>query len=233
MPDTFKTQDINQPNNQAGNQASPGNAAWAGTRAAGEAVRESAATAQHNSKVTGEAMRRGADAAADMTRQGTQAGVEAVRRASETANETVRRTTQAVAEGQRQIAQDAAQKFEAVSHKVAHAAQDTSENMRRLMTLPHAAEGGLHDMRQGMAGLIEGVVQTNLRATQELFRLANPAAIIEMQQRFAREYMDAVMQGTATLVRAVRRTANETLPPLEAQIEQRQQSTRVYRTAAE
>ncbi len=178
-------------------------------------------------------MRRGADATADVTRQGAQAGVEAMRRASETANETVRRTSQAVAEGQRQIAQEAAQKFEAVSHKVAHAAQDTSESMRRLMTLPHSAEGGLNDMRQGMAGLIEGVVQTNLRATQEMLRLTNPAAIIELQQRFVREYMDAMMRGTATLVRAVRRTADETLPPLEAQIQERQQTIRVHRTAAE
>jgi len=166
-----------------------------------------------------------------VTRQGTQASVEAMRRASEQANETVRRTTQVVAEGQRQIAQDAAQKLEDVSHRVAHAAQDTSESVRKLMTLPHAAEGGLSDMRQGMAGLVEGVVQANLRATQQLFRLTNPAAMIELQQRFAREYMDAVMQGTATLVRAVRRTADETLPPLEAQIEQRQQSSRVHRAA--
>ena len=150
-----------------------------------------------------------------------------------TANETVRRTAQAVSEGQRQIAQDTAQKFEAVSHRVAHAAQNTSEHMRRLMTLPHAAEGGLHDMRQGMAGLIEAVVQTNLRATQEMFRMTNPAAIIDLQQRFMREYVDTLMQGTVTLVRAVRRTADETLPPLEAQIEQRQQDSRVHQAAAE
>jgi hypothetical protein len=30
----------------------------------------------------------------------------------------------------------------------------------------------LRDFQQGVAGLIEGVVQTNLRAAQELFRLA-------------------------------------------------------------
>jgi len=84
-----------------------------------------------------------------------------------------------------------------------------------------------------MAGLVEGVVQTNLRATQELFRLTNPTAIIEMQQRFARDYMDTVMQGTATLVRAVRRTADETLHPLEAQVAQRRQAHQSFRTAAE
>ena len=91
----------------------------------------------------------------------------------------------------------------------------------------------MHDMRQGVAGLVEGVVQTNLRATQELFRLANPTAIVELQQRFAREYMDTVMQNTAILLRAVRRTADETLHPLEAQVGQRQQARQSYRSAAE
>ena len=96
----------------------------------------------------------------------------------------MRRSTQEVAEGQRQIAQEAAQTFGDVSRKMAQAAQGTSEEMRRFAVLPHAAEGGLRDMQQGMAGLVAGVMQTNLRATQELFRLANPAAVIELQQRF-------------------------------------------------
>ena len=38
----------------------------------------------------------------------------------------------------------------------------------------------------------------SLRATQELFRLANPSAFAELQQRFAREYLDTLMQGSAT-----------------------------------
>lgn len=228
MADTTKVAETKQNGGQASSTA-----AWAETRVAGEVMREGAETVQENTRVASEALRRGVDATADVTRQTTQAGVEAIRRANEQTNETMRRTAQAVAEGQRQIAQDAAQKFEDVSHKVAHVAQDTSESMRKLMSLPKAAEGGLNDMRQSMAGLVEGVVQTNLRATQELFRLTNPAAMIELQQRFVKEYMDALMQGTATLVRAVRRTADETLPSLEAQIEQRNQATRVHRTAAE
>jgi len=80
-------------------------------------------------------------------------------------------------------------------------------------------------------------VRTNLRATQELFQLANPSAYIELQQRFVREYLDTLMQGTATLVRATRRTADETLRPLEQQIEQRRQANQNqgqgYRYAAE
>jgi 3-oxoacyl-[acyl-carrier-protein] synthase III len=203
------------------------------TNAAGDTAHRAAEAVQQRGRAAAEALRQGTEATAEVTRQGTQAGIEAVRRASETANETVRRTTQVVAEGQRQIAHEAVQTFQDVSRKMAQVAQGTSEEVRRLATLPHAAEGGLHDMRQGMAGLIEGVVQTNLRATQELFRLTNPTAIIELQQRFARDYMDTVMQNTATLLRAVRRTADETLRPLEVQVSQRRQAHPSYRTAAE
>ena len=94
------------------------------------------------------------------------------------------------------------------------------------MLLPNSAQGGLQDLQQSVTGLVEGVVRTNLRATQELFQLANPAPYIELQQRFAREYLDALMQGTATLVRATRRAAEETLRPLEQQIEQRRRQQR-------
>ena len=71
-----------------------------------------------------------------------------------------------------------------------------------------------------MTGLVEGVVQTNLRAAQELFRLADPAPIVELQQRFVREYTDTLLQNSATLARAFRRTADELLRPLEEQIRQ-------------
>ena len=108
------------------------------------------------------------------------------------------------------------------------------------MALPNAAEGGLRDLQQGVTGLVEGVVQTNLRAAQELFRLANPAPFVELQQRFAREYTDTVLRNSATLVRAMRRTADETLRPLEQQIERQQreqanqnQGPSGFQTAAE
>ena len=225
MADSTKLSDI-KPNN---GQIDPGASAWAETRAAGESVE----AVKQNGKIAGEATHRTAEAVASASQESAQASVEALRLTTERTSETMRRTAKVVVEGHRQIAQEAAKKLEDASHKMAHAAQDTSESVRKLMTLPRAAEGGLNDLRQSMAGLVDGVVQTNMRAAQELFRLANPAAMVEMQQRFIREYMDALMQGTATLVRAVRRTADETLPPLEAQIEQRQQARPAQRNAAE
>ncbi len=206
MPNSSKSQDIHH-----NGQASAGAAVQAEMQSAGDTTRG-----------TADAMLQRGRAAAEVTRLGTQASVETMRRASEAATETMRRTTHAMAESQRQVAQDAAQTFQEMGRKMAQAAQSASEDMRQLATLPHAAEGGMRDMKQGVTGLIEGVTQANLRVSQELFRLANPAAIIGLQQRFAREYLNTMMQGTATLVRAVRRTADEVLPPLEAQIEQRQ-----------
>ena len=206
--------------------------------AADAAVRRSAEAAQQGGRAAADALRQNAEAGADVARRGTEAGTENIRRGAELATDTARRSTQAVADAQRQIAQDAAQRFEEVSRKVADAARGTTENVRRLMALPNAAQGGLRDFQQGVTGLFEGVVQTNLRAAQEVLRLANPAPFVELQQRFAREYTDALLQNSATLVRAVRRTADETLRPLEQQIErqrreQANQGGQGFQTAAE
>ncbi len=185
--------------------------------AADAAIRRSAEAVQQGGRATSDVLRQGAEVGADVERRGSEAGADTARRFADAANDTARRSAQAVAEAQRQIARDAAQRFEEVSRKVAEAAQGTTENVRRLMVLPNAAEGGLRDIQQGMTGLVEGVVQTNLRAAQELFRLANPAPFVELQQRFAREYTDTLLRNSATLVRAVRRTADEALRPLEEQ----------------
>jgi hypothetical protein len=189
-----------------------------GGRATADALRQGA-------EAIADVARRGAEAIADVARRGAEAEVETVRRAGDAANDTARRGAQPVVESQRRIVQDAAERFEGVSRKMAaEAARGTTENVRRLMALPNAAEGGVRDIHQGVAGLFEGVVQANLRVAQELFRLANPAPFMELQQRFAREYTDALLRNSATLVRAVRRTADETLRPLEEQLRQRGQA---------
>ena len=171
MAETNKPQEAKQPVAQAAAGAVKDN-----VRSADAAVRQGAESVQQVGRATGDALRQGADSAADIARRNTDAGAEAMRRAGEAASETARRGGQAVAESQRQIVQDAAERFEEVSRKIAQAAQGTTENVRRLFTLPNAAEGGLRDIQQGVVGLVEGVVQTNLRVAQELFRLSQPGA---------------------------------------------------------
>jgi hypothetical protein len=202
-----------------------------------DAVRQGAEAVQTSGRATSEAVRRGGEFAADTTRHSGAAGAEAINRTGHVVGETVRRGTQELAESQQQIVQQVAGQLEELSRKVAKALQGSTEDVRSLMALPGAARGGLQDLQQGVTGLIEGVVRTNLRATQELFRLANPGAYVELQQRFVREYLDTLVENSATLVRAVRRTADETLGPLEQQIQQRRSARphegQEYRQAAE
>src|SRR4051812_30530699 len=198
-----------------------------------DAVRQGAEAVQTSARATSEAVQRGGEVAADPTRRSGAVGVDAANRIGQASAETVRRGTQELAESQRQIVQNAAQQFEQLSHKVAEAIQGTNEDVRSLLAVPSTARGGLQDWQQGVAGLIEGVTHTQLQATQELIRLANPGAFVELQQRFVRQYLDTVIENSVTLVRAVRRTADETLGPLEQQLNQRQSARRDYRQAAE
>ena len=202
-----------------------------------DGVRQGAEAVQTSAQATSDAVRRGSEFAAETTRRGGEAGAEAVSRTGRVIGETVRRGTQELAESQQQIVQNAAQQFEDVSRKVAEAVQGTNEDIRSLMALPGAARGGLQDVQQGVTGLVEGVVRTNLRAAQELFRLANPGAYVELQHRFVREYLDSLVENSVKLVRAVRRTADETLGPLEQQLNERrsahQDQGHAYRQAAE
>jgi hypothetical protein len=168
--------------NQDGRHQQPQDARAAPADAA---IRRSAEAVQQGGRATSDVLRQGAEVGADVERRGVEAGADTARRFADAANDTARRSAQAVADSQRQIVQDAAQKFEEVSRKMAEAAQGTTENVRKLMALPNAAEGGLRDLQQSMAGLVEGVVQTNLRVAQEVFRMSNPAAVVELQQRFA------------------------------------------------
>jgi hypothetical protein len=200
-------------------------------------ARQAAEAVQTGGRATSDAVRRGGEFAANATRRVGEAGADAVNRSGRVGGESIRQGTQHLAESQQQIIQNAAEQFEQLSRKVAQTFQGSSEDVRSLMVLPSAARGGLQDLQQGMTGLIEGIVQTNLQATQELFRLTNPGAYVELQQRFVRQYLDALIENSVNLVRAVRRTADETLGPLEQQLQQRrsarQDENQEYRQAAE
>src|SRR4051794_23754424 len=200
-------------------------------------TRQAAEAVQTSGRATSDAVRRGGEFAADATRRVGEAGADAVNRSGQVGGESLRHGTQHLAKSQQQIIQNAAEQFEQLSRKVAQSFQGNSDDVRSLMVLPSAARGGLQDLQQGMTGLIEGIVQTNLQATQELFRLTNPGAYVELQHRFMRQYLDALIENSVNLVRAVRRTADETLGPLEQQLQQRrsarQDENEEYRQAAE
>jgi hypothetical protein len=187
-----------------------------------DAAGQAAETAQASGRAASDTTRREGQFAADTTRRAGEASADAVARSGQVGSESLRQGTQNLADSQQQITQNAAEQLQELSRKVAQALQGTGEDIRSLMALPGAARGGLQDVQQGVAGLIEGMVRNNLQAAQELIRLANPGSYVELQQRFVRRYLDTLIENSVTLVRAVRRTADETLGPLEQQLQQRQ-----------
>ncbi|MFL5281343.1 MAG: phasin family protein [Rhodopila sp.] len=56
------------------------------------------------------------------------------------------------------------------------------------------------------------MVQTNLRAMQEILDVTTPARFVDLQQRFVREYMEGLLNGTLTLVQAIQETAEQARP---------------------
>lgn len=149
------------------------------------------------------------------SRNSAGAAADAASRVGDAASHPPRGNTQAAAESQLRMAQDAAREFGEASRKMAGAAERIDGDESRLMAMPDAAEGDVRDLRQNMAGLVEGVVRTNLRVAQELLRRSDPASVAELQRRFLREYTDALLQGGAALAQAVRRIADEAPRPPE------------------
>ena len=200
------------------------------TRRAAEAV-------QTSGRATSDAAKRAGEAAADATRRSGEAGAETVNRSGRVGSESFRQATEDLADSQQHIVRNAAEQFEQLSSKMAEALRGTSEDVHSLMVLPTAARGGLQDLQQGVTGLMEGITRTNLRAAQELFQLGNPSRYVELQYRFMHQYFDTLMENSVALVRAVRRTADETLGPLEQQLQQRRSASQnegqAYRQAAE
>ena len=151
------------------------------------------------------------------------AAAETMRHLGDAAGETARSGAHRMAKAQDEMAQDAAEHFEQTVSGIAQVVQDSSQDWHTFMQLPSVASGGLQQISANFSTAVERVVQTNLRATQELFRMAGPTAMAELQQRFIRDYLDALLQGSTAIVRAVRQSAEQTLEPLEQRMAQHQQ----------
>jgi CBS domain-containing protein len=205
-------------------QGAPG-AAEAGRERGGrnpqEAARSGAAQLQQGADVAAEAGQRGGQGAAAAMRAGAEAGSETMRRSGGAAAEAARRGTREVADGGRRIAETAAEDMEETAERAAEALRRMAHDISRLIMMPRSAGGGLQEMQDAMGQLMNGVMRTNLRVTQEMFRRANPGAVFELQGSFMRQYLETLVEGGATVLRATRRTADEALRPLEERMEHR------------
>lgn len=185
----------------------PQNTGIAGGTTMRDRARQAAVAAQASAS---EVVRKGAEAVAEAGR----GGAKTLHLTHDTAGEVARCAAAIGLESGRQLIEATARQVDEFNRQMAETIQATTEEMRGLVPLP-AVNGGLQDMQQAMAGLVDGITRTNLRVTQEVFRLAGPGAAIELQRRMAREYIDTLVEGQTAILRAAYRTAEDTLRPLE------------------
>ena len=192
-----------------------------GGRGQQEAARAGAAQMRQGGEAGAEAGQRGGQAAASAMRTQAQTGSEAMQRGGEAMAHMARGGTRTLAEGGRDMAEGAAHEMEETVERTAEAIRRMAHDISRLMMMPRTAGGGLQDMQNAMGQLMNGVMRTNLRMTQEMFRRANPGAVVEIQGSFMRDYLETLVEGGATMLRATRRTADEALRPIEEEMERR------------
>jgi hypothetical protein len=213
MAETTKQQ--TQPSVESVRERGGQSAVGAAEGAAAQVARRATAGATQALHAQGEAVRRGASLGAGAAEDAAHATAEAARVAGDAAARTARHTTDAAAEAGEHIAADAAGQVSEIGRRVARAVEDGAEDMRRMLLLPRLAGGGMQEAQQAMAALLDGVLRTNLRMARDIARMADPTSVLDMQRRFMREHLEAMMEGSAHILRAARHTADETLRPLE------------------
>ena len=187
-------------------------AARSAARGASDTAQKGAATIEQASRGSGETMRRT-----------TEASAEIVRHLGHAAGETARRSGESYAGAQEEFMETASRQFEQTISRLTRAMQDSAREWRTIMQLPNVAGDGIWELQRSLNCAAEQVVRTNLRASQELFRMISPATIAELQQRFLRDYLSALLEGSTGVIRAIRLTAEQTLEPLEERWNQRQE----------
>jgi len=135
--------------------------------------------------------------------------------------ETARHGMRIAASGQHSVMQHAAEEIEQTGRGLAAIAEEAAQGMRHFMAAP--GSHGLQDTHQALQQLVDGVISTNLRMTQELLRRTGPSSFVELQRGFMRDYFSALAEGGTLLLRAVRQATDETLRPLEREVTQRRQ----------
>lgn len=219
-PDTKPTSpDSNaRPANETSVQAAANQMITAGSTAVSgmqTAARQGSEAAKQATGQTGESMRQTGTAAAEATQL-----------TAEVVAETARGAIGKLAEGQRTLIEELASHFETLGREMAATVQESSSGLRTFVVQPQGASENLRDLQEGISSLVSGVVQSNVRMTKELLQMANPASVFNLQRRFMRDYMDALLQGSSAIIRVAQKSADQTLQPIRARIEQRQNDQR-------
>ncbi|TDH63931.1 hypothetical protein E2C06_03615 [Dankookia rubra] len=93
---------------------------------------------------------------------------------------------------------------EEIGASVARLMQETTRGLHAAMMLPVAPGAGLAEMQDAFATLVMGVVQNNIRLTQEMLRIYGPQENAPLVQRSMRHWMDTVVESQAAVLRMLR-----------------------------
>ncbi|WP_431271595.1 hypothetical protein [Dankookia sp. P2] len=167
-----------------------------------------------------ETARRGAQQAAkDATRAGTeiigqvtkataQQGDAVMEAAARQAGEATERGAEVV----RRSGAEVARRVEAVE---ADGRQFAQRTVRETVEAPVGLRppmDGMAALPQAFAGMLGEMARANWQIGQEMLRLVNPVALIDLQQKMLHGYLDLILAGQAKLDRTVR-TAEASMPP--------------------
>lgn len=149
-------------------------------------ARQGDAALEASARQASEAMARGAEVA-------QRSGAEIARRA------------EAMEAGGRQLAQGA------IQAGVQGLAEGTAQGNAQMQAALQPAMAGMMALPQAFAGLLGDMARAQWQIGQDMFRLTNPLALMEMQQRMLQGYLDLILAGQAKLDRTTR-DAEATMP---------------------
>jgi CBS domain-containing protein len=128
----------------------------------------------------------------------------------------------------RSVGESATRHVQDVASRLADTVQDSARDMQAVFALPMFAPpmfalGGsgaehLQDLSEAAGTVVESMMRSNAHLLQELFRLTSPATAIDFQRRTTAEYLDSMLHGAATLLRAAHRAVDHSLRPLEEHV---------------
>jgi CBS domain-containing protein len=158
------------------------------------------------------------DRTAGTMRQAAQAGSDMLRRSTDVAN----RGFEAATEGQRRLLGNGAEQAGRMGDLMAQAAnilsgtaQETSGDVQALMMSTRAAAQRMQDAQRAWLEFLTRNVQASARLPQDLIRCRSVQDLAEVQSRFVRESVSVLIDGSAEILRATGRAAEDALRPLE------------------
>jgi hypothetical protein len=160
----------------------------------------------------GGATRRSGTAVSEAPQDSVAVGGEMSRHLREAPGAAIRRAT--MGDQHTSVAESATPELKDLAPRLADAPQASARGLDALFALRRFNGGQVQQLGETVGTVVENMMR-------ELFRMTSPVAAIDLQRRYAAEYLDTMLHGTATLFRSAHRTADHALRPLEEHVAQR------------